>query len=150
MKPRTKNKSVAPAKQAAAAARPATKPATRAAKPAPAKTSPNSNSKHAAILAVVARIPRGRLASYGQIAALAGLPRQARLVGYALHQAGDAVKLPWHRVVNASGGLSFPADSEVYAKQRQRLEAEGIVFIGGRADWSRYRWTPQSAAPLLD
>lgn len=105
-----------------------------------------ASDRYARILAVVARIPQGRLASYGQIATLAGLPRQARLVGYALHHAGDARHLPWHRVVNAQGGISFPADSDRFREQRTRLEAEGIALIGGRADLSRCRWLPRSDA----
>ena len=107
-------------------------------------------SRYARILEVVARIPHGRLATYGQIATLAGLPRQARLVGYALHHAGDTQQLPWHRVVNAQGGVSFPVDSEAFHEQRKRLEAEGIALIAGRADLSRCRWVPHSDAPLLD
>jgi methylated-DNA-protein-cysteine methyltransferase-like protein len=56
------------------------------------------------IYAVVRRIPRGRVATYGQVAWVAGLPRQARLVGYAMHAVGESATIPWHRVVNAAGG----------------------------------------------
>ena len=105
--------------------------------------------RYARILAVVRRIPPGRVATYGQIAALAGFPRQARLAGYALHHAGDA-GLPWHRVINAQGRLSFAADSEPYRRQQARLEAEGVPLLGGRVDLRRYGWKTHADAPLLD
>lgn len=109
-----------------------------------------SSASHARIWAVVRRIPRGRVASYGQVAAAAGLPRQARLAGYALHGAPAHLKIPWHRVINAQGRISLPADSEAAGEQRRRLEAEGVVFVGGRVDLARYRWQPRSPAPVLD
>lgn len=93
---------------------------------------------YAQIFAVVRRIPPGFVATYGQIAALAGRPRAARLVGYALHRAPGA--LPWHRVLNARGRISLPADSTSGMAQRRRLEAEGVVFMGGRIDLARYQW----------
>ena len=99
------------------------------------------------IYAVVARVPRGRVVTYGQVAALAGLPRQARLVGYAMHGLPDGSTLPWHRVINAQGACStgrvvLPPD-----KQQRMLEAEGVVFNErGRCDLARYRWTPEEFA----
>lgn len=93
---------------------------------------------HRRIYAIVRRIPAGRVATYGQIAELAGLTRQARLVGYALH--GCPRDLPWHRVVNARGRISLPADSTAALTQRRRLEAENVAFLGGRIDLDRYRW----------
>lgn len=119
-------------------------------RPTEPSTKTTAESRYAAILAVVARIPRGRVASYGQIAALAGLPKQARLVGYALHHAGDTAKLPWHRVVNSAGRLSFPIDSEPYRQQKTRLASEGIPLLAGRIDLRRYRWQPASLAPVRD
>jgi methylated-DNA-protein-cysteine methyltransferase related protein len=98
------------------------------------------------IYAVVARIPRGRVATYGQVAALAGLPRQARLAGYALHGLPDGSTLPWHRVINAAGRVSErsePGPSE--GLQRHLLEEEGVVFdLSGRVDLRRYRWKPRA------
>lgn len=91
------------------------------------------------IYAVVKRIPEGRVATYGQIAELAGLPRQARLVGYALH--GCPKSLPWHRVINAQGKISLPADSTAAMTQRRRLQEEGVTLLGGKVDLQRYRWT---------
>jgi methylated-DNA-protein-cysteine methyltransferase-like protein len=96
---------------------------------------------HARIYAVVRRIRRGRVATYGQVAALAGLPGQARLVGYALAALGsDAV--PWHRVVNARGEVSRRATPGDEVMQRVLLEAEGIVFSGNRIALERWQWRP--------
>jgi methylated-DNA-protein-cysteine methyltransferase-like protein len=95
-------------------------------------------SSYTRIYAVVRYIPRGRVATYGQIAELAGLGRAARLVGYAMHRCPKA--LPWHRVINAAGRISLPAGSTAALTQRRRLEAEGVVFFGGRVDLDRYRW----------
>jgi len=101
-------------------------------------------SAYPAIYEVVRRIPRGRVATYGQVATLAGLPGRARQVGYALHALrhpqDDAV--PWHRVINARGEISHRAGAglEDHA-QRQLLEAEGVTFdTRGRVDLDRYRW----------
>lgn len=94
------------------------------------------------LLAVVRRVPAGCVATYGQIAALAGLPRQARLVGYALHNCPADV--PWHRIVNAQGRMSLPTDSTAGLAQHRRLAEEGIAMIGGRIDLARYRWEPPS------
>lgn len=98
-------------------------------------------SPHRRILAVVRRIPRGRVATYGQVAILAGFPRQPRLGGYALRHADDDV--PWHRVVNARGELSPRAQSDSVHVQRARLLAEGVRFDDrGRIDLERYGWRP--------
>lgn len=90
----------------------------------------------------VSRIPYGRVATYGQIARLCGLGRRARLVGYALHRTPDNRKIPWHRVINAQGRISFPPGSVQYQRQRDRLIDEGIVPAGERIDLERYRWRP--------
>lgn len=92
------------------------------------------------ILRVIARIPRGRVATYGQIASLAGLPRRARLVGQVLSTLPDGSTYPWHRVINASGSISVRGGGEV--TQRLRLIAEGVdVSPGGRVRMRTYRWT---------
>ena len=85
----------------------------------------------------VAEIPYGEVASYGGIARRAGAPRRARFVGHALKVAPDALKLPWHRVLNAQGRISLPAGSKAHRQQRRLLEEEGVVFRNGRADVSR-------------
>lgn len=99
-------------------------------------------SKRSRILAIVSLIPAGRVATYGQIAELAGLPAHARLVGYALHGCRDTV--PWHRVINAAGRISLPADTTSALTQRRRLESEGIIFIGSRVDLDRFRWDAET------
>lgn len=103
----------------------------------PDKTAPATGT-HAEIFAVVRRIPPGTVATYGQIAALAGRSGAARLVGYAMHRCPPA--LPWHRVINARGRISLAADSTAGLMQRRRLEEEGVIFIGGRVDLNRYQW----------
>jgi methylated-DNA-protein-cysteine methyltransferase-like protein len=93
---------------------------------------------------VVARVPRGRVATYGQIAHLAGLPGQARQVGYALAALPEASRVPWQRVVNARGELSPRATFDGAARQRVALAEEGIVFdAAGRIDLNRYLWRPR-------
>lgn len=104
---------------------------------------------HARILAVVRRIPRGRVSTYGRVAELAGLPRQARLVGYALAAVEDGRGVPWHRVINAQGGISTrsvgPGGSVL---QRLRLEEEGVEFDArGRVSLERFGWRPRWPLP---
>jgi methylated-DNA-protein-cysteine methyltransferase related protein len=100
------------------------------------------------IYAVVSLIPKGKVATYGQIALLAGLPRSARFVGYALSALTER-SVPWHRVVNARGEISARADgSDAAAVQRLRLEKEGVLFDShGRIDLRRCGWRPE--APLF-
>lgn len=99
---------------------------------------------YARIWAVVAAIPRGRVATYGQVAALAGLPGRARQAGYALHALpNDADDVPWHRVINARGEVSPRAEPGWEGLQRAMLIAEGVDFDDrGRVDLGRYRWEP--------
>jgi methylated-DNA-protein-cysteine methyltransferase-like protein len=102
---------------------------------------------HAAslILSAVRSIPRGRVCTYGDVADVAGLPRRARLVGTVLRQTPASRGLPWHRVINAGGRISFPVGSDAYQRQRSRLEAEGVDFVGGRVDLRRYGWPEREA-----
>ena len=93
------------------------------------------------IYAVVRRIPRGRVATYGQVAQLAGLSGHARQVGYALHSMATDRPVPWHRVVNAQGAISPRSELGSDLIQRQLLEREGVVFNDtDRLKLSRYRW----------
>jgi len=85
-----------------------------------------------AIWREVAALPRGSIATYGGIAARAGLPRRARLVGHALKVAPRALALPWHRVVAAGGRIAFPPGSAAHREQRRRLRAEGVAVVRGR------------------
>ena len=96
----------------------------------------------AAICAVVRRIPKGWVATYGQVAAMAGLPRRARLVGHVLQHLDPKSDVPWHRVVNAKGEVSYSASRNGGdAVQRRLLETEGIEFGGNdRFDLERFRW----------
>lgn len=90
--------------------------------------------------AVIARIPRGRVATYGQIASLAGHRGHARQVGYALAAAPDTPDLPWHRVINARGEVSPRARSQAHGYQQALVQAEGVEFVNGRVDLGRYGW----------
>ena len=94
------------------------------------------------IWSVVRKIPRGRVATYGQVAELAGLEGHARQVGYALHNLPDHSNVPWHRVVNAKGEISERTAGDSHELQRMLLEAEGVEFdTCGRLELKRYRWT---------
>jgi alkylated DNA nucleotide flippase Atl1/3-methyladenine DNA glycosylase AlkD len=100
-------------------------------------------SLHPRIYAVVARVPRGRVATYGQVAALAGLPRHARLVGYALHALPEGSELPWQRVINSRGEVSPRAMPGWDGYQRHLLEEEGVRFdAAGRVNLKRFLWEP--------
>jgi len=93
---------------------------------------------------VVRRIPKGRVATYGQVASLAGLAGHARQVGYALHALPDGTVVPWHRVVNAAGRISTRATPGGELVQRLLLEKEGIRLDGrGRVPLDQLRWTPR-------
>ena len=97
------------------------------------------------IYAAVRRVPRGRVATYGQIAALAGLPGHARQVGYALHALPSTTAVPWHRVINAKGEVSLRSVQGYDQEQRLRLEREGVEFNArGRVDFTAVRWEPGS------
>ncbi len=90
------------------------------------------------VYALVRRIPRGRVATYGQIARALGAPGAARTVGWAMRACDDAI--PWHRVVNARGEISLRPTSGYHA-QRARLRAEGVRFDrDGRIDLSQSGW----------
>lgn len=102
------------------------------------------------IYAVIRRIPRGRVATYGQVARLAGLGDHARQVGYALSATPEDLDLPWHRVINAKGEVSrrtiaaTPEQDEDARDQRRLLEAEGVIFDErGRVSLQRFQWKPR-------
>jgi methylated-DNA-protein-cysteine methyltransferase-like protein len=100
---------------------------------------PTSSYQH--IYAVVRKIPSGRVATYGQIATLAGLDGHARQVGYAMAALSTRSAVPWHRVINAQGRISMrssgPGGSII---QQQRLEREGVRFVGGRVSLTTFGW----------
>lgn len=104
-----------------------------------------SSASYEAIYAAVRRIPRGRVATYGQIARVAGLPHHARQVGYSLHALPPDSKVPWQRVINARGEISLRARPECEQEQRALLEAEGVAFdASGRVDLKRFQWKPRA------
>ena len=97
------------------------------------------------IYAAVKRIPRGRVATYGQIASVACLPGQPRQVGYALNVLPHSRSIPWHRVINAKGEISKRSKPGCDTRQRVLLEHEGVEFdADGRVSLSTYRWRPRS------
>ena len=91
---------------------------------------------------VVRQIPSGHVATYGQVALVAGLPGRARQVGYAMSSVPDDSDVPWHRVINAKGAVSHRSGGSTFETiQRTLLEAEGVVFDDrGRVDLDRYQW----------
>ena len=102
------------------------------------------SSSYQRIYAVVRRIPEGRVATYGQVASLAGLAGHARQVGYALHALPDGTAIPWHRVVNAKGGISLRSMPGGELVQRGLLQREGIPLDPrGRVPLARMRWLPR-------
>ena len=101
------------------------------------------------IYAQVRKIPRGRVATYGQIASLSGLDGHARQVGYAMAALPSHSAVPWHRVINAQGRVSMrregPGGSII---QQQMLEREGVIFDGGgRVSLARFGWKPSRNPP---
>lgn len=98
---------------------------------------------------VVALIPRGRVSTYGDVARMAGLPGAARQVGAALRTLPRGTRIPWHRVLNASGRLSLPADSASGRRQRARLESEGVSFRdNGSVELRRFGWDGSAGSTL--
>lgn len=87
-------------------------------------------------------VPQGCVASYGQIAEIAGIPRGARQVGYALRQLPPGHKVPWQRIITSSGHIAFDKGSKPYREQVRRLKADGVVVSGGRVDMKIHRWQP--------
>lgn len=102
--------------------------------------------KYDMIYQVIATIPRGCVASYGQVAAMAGLPRHARMVGRALRDMPSSFDLPWHRVVNQEGVISPRGRPQSERDQRALLEAEGVTFRGTRVRMALHRWDPDGAS----
>jgi methylated-DNA-protein-cysteine methyltransferase-like protein len=105
---------------------------------------PPAVATYARLYAVVSRIPRGRVATYGQVAAVAGLPRHARLVGYALSRLPADSGVPWHRVVNAKGQVSLRANGLGHDElQAHLLRREGVRMKEGVIALDRHQWRPR-------
>lgn len=104
---------------------------------------PSPAGTYATIWKTVSRIPRGKVATYGQIAVLAKLPGHARQVGYAMHGLPSHTRVPWHRVINAKGEISPRKRGGGELTQRVLLEQEGVRFSWrGRVDLTKYGWEP--------
>jgi methylated-DNA-protein-cysteine methyltransferase-like protein len=111
---------------------------------------PLASSSLRRIYATVSRIPKGRVATYGQLAALAGLPRRARLVGHALRVLPADSPVPWHRVVNAQGKISPRGDLLGHEElQAHLLRREGVRLEGSALSLERYRWDTAGRAAAV-
>ena len=97
-------------------------------------------SSYEMIWETVRQIPKGRVATYGQVATEAGFPGQPRLVGYALHNLPPGVGVPWQRVINAKGKISFAPASSSYRRQRRLLAEEGVEFKSDTVDLEKFGW----------
>lgn len=105
-------------------------------------SAPSARARHAgapedspsiqAIWQVVARVPRGRVATYGDVARAAGLPGRARLAGRALREVPAGMHLPWHRILGAGGRIVFPMQSRQHREQARLLRSDGVSVRSGR------------------
>jgi len=117
-------------------------------KPAPPQPARPGADTWRRIYATVSRIPPGRVATYGQVAALTGLAGRARQVGYALHALPEGSPVPWHRVINARGEISPRAEPGWEGFQRFLLEEEEVELdLAGRIDLERFQWQPGVRPP---
>jgi len=91
---------------------------------------------------IVYQIPFGKVATYGQVARLAGLGFNSRLVGYALHNLPVNSTVPWHRVINCQGKISLSKEDGSFQLQKKLLQQENIIFINEKIDLQIYRWIP--------
>ncbi|WP_448567428.1 MGMT family protein [Thalassotalea ganghwensis] len=111
------------------------------------------DSKQQRIWHTVQLIPEGKVATYGQIADLAGLPGRARMVGKALSQVPQdgwqGMAVPWYRVINAQGKISFPVDSEAFVRQKSLLIEEGVVIVGAKIRLFDFHWQPDLSQILF-
>lgn len=98
----------------------------------------NDGNWHQSVWKVVSEIPPGHVLTYGEVARLAGMPGAARRVSQALRRAPRSMSLPWHRVINAQGKISFREDSSGWQRQKDLLEGEGLVFLNGKIDLEQY------------
>ncbi|PJE80903.1 DNA base-flipping protein [invertebrate metagenome] len=89
---------------------------------------------------VLSRVPKGQVVTYGQLANMVNAPGYARVVGHILKQLPSGSGIPWYRVVNSKGRISFPEGSALYRKQQEKLAGEGVFLTNGKIDFGRYRW----------
>ena len=102
----------------------------------------SSQKRNERIWSTIRDIPPGCVASYGQIAEIAGIRRGARQVGYALRQLPRGHDVPWFRVITASGKIAFEHGSDAFNEQAKRLMMEDVAILKGRIDMKKYRWQP--------
>lgn len=100
------------------------------------------NPQYQKIWNTVTLIPRGKVASYGQVADLAGLPNRARLVGKCLKCIPENKLVPWYRVLRSTGQIAFPSGSEQAKKQRDLLMSEGVLVLNNRVKMRNFQWEP--------
>ena len=89
---------------------------------------------------VIHSIPEGKVSTYGKVAAMAGLPNRARAVGRYLAELPEGSRIPWHRVINAQGKISFAVGTERFLSQKEKLQGEQINFSNNRVDLKTYLW----------
>ncbi|WP_413582839.1 MGMT family protein [Bdellovibrio sp. HCB288] len=98
------------------------------------------------VIETILKIPEGKVATYKQIAELAGKPQGSRGVSWILHSSSTKYKLPWHRVLNSQGKISFDIKSRNYQEQKKKLAKEGVVFdTMGKLDLKKYQWSKRPA-----
>lgn len=98
------------------------------------------------VIAAIQKIPKGKVATYGQIAGLAGKTHGARGVSWILHSSSKTYKLPWHRVLGSKGTISFPVKSSSYKEQKRLLQKEGVIFMDDdKIDLKKFQWKKQPA-----
>jgi methylated-DNA-protein-cysteine methyltransferase-like protein len=117
------------------------------------KTPPETqgiNKQYSAIFKVVNLIPEGKVASYGQVADLAGLPGRARLTGKALGYVPKGMQLNWHRVLRSNGQIAFPKGSEHAALQIGKLQQENVAVFNHRVKMQEFQWQPDILTLLQD
>lgn len=98
----------------------------------------NEGNWHQSVWKVVSEIPSGHVLTYGEVARLSGMPRAARRVSQALRRAPRGLNVPWHRVINSQGKISFPEDSSGWIRQKNKLEEEGVVFLKGKVNLDQF------------
>lgn len=106
----------------------------------PAGPMDTNQDRRAPVFQAIAQIPVGAVATYGQIARLAGMPGAARYVGYCLRNLPKGSKLPWHRVIGAGGRIAFPNGSDAFLLQAKKLRKEGVECNDGKISLRNFQW----------
>ncbi len=99
------------------------------------------------VIGLIKKIPKGKIATYGQIAKLAGKPQGSRGVAWILHSCSESHSLPWHRVLNSKGKISFSPTTAAFLRQKRLLQKEGVLFADrGQLDLKKYQWNKKISA----